>query len=234
VASDDEANIVGRQQQKQATTEFGNANANNALAGQNNQVALGNVNAANQLATKAGGTSDKLFNSLFPTVQGDILNPQGYGQGDMAAMNTAVGQAAGGAAGAEQGRSELNAARTRNIGGFQAGSDEAAREGMRTNAAGALSVQGKNADMKQNQRAAGIKEMSNMFGMSQDELLKAMGLSNQALGEGNQAIGQGNSAVGTGVGAVNAGTNAGNNGWFQNMMALLNAGSRGAGAAAGA
>lgn len=151
-----------------------------------------------------GGNASHIYGTLEPQLEQEALNPQGYGGSDLAAMNTAVGQATGGATAAAKGEADLDAARTGNRGGFQTALDESARNGMRTNADAALAIQGKNADLKQRQQQAGIAGLGNLYGENTGDELKALGLENESIGEGNNSI--------------NAGVNASNSGWYQNLL----------------
>lgn len=155
-----------------------------------------------------GGNASHIYGTLEPQLEGEALNPQGYGASDIAGMNTQVGQATGGATAAAKGEGELDAARTGNRGGFQTALDDSARTGMRTNADAALAIQGKNADLKQKQQQVGISGLEGLYGENSGDELKALGLENESIGEGNQSVG--------------AETAAGNSGWYQNLLNYMN------------
>src|ERR1700722_16582488 len=159
-----------------------------------------NYNQANQLETAALGNSTALYDQLDPTYTQEATNPQGYGAPDIAAMDTAAEQSAGGAEGSAVGQGNREAAANRNSGSFAPALDEASRAAGRNFSADALSVQNKNADLKQKQRQEGISGLSGLQGEQNSDILGSIGLENQS---------------------TNSLVNAGNSGWFQNMMALM-------------
>ncbi len=156
-----------------------------------------------------GGNASHIYGTLEPQLEAEAANPQGYGQVDLNAMNTAVGQSTGGATAGAKGEGYLDAARTGNRGGFQTALDESAREGMRTNANAALNIQGKNAELKEKQKQLALAGLGNLYGENSGNELKALGLENESIGAGNQSIGEENQA--------------GQSGWFQNLIAGLKA-----------
>lgn len=157
---------------------------------------------AGSVASGAQGTAGTLFKQLFPFYSGEITNPTGYGASDLAAMNTASGESTGGSVAGAVGQGNLQAARTRNAGAFQAAADESARAGMRQNSTNALKTQEANANLKQKQQQAGAEGIGNLYGQNVNEMLAAMGLQNQD---------------------INTEIKAGQSGWFQNMLGFLNA-----------
>lgn len=184
---------MARKAQDQANQNFNNS-----------QDVLGR---AKGISDVAGGRSSQVYDTLFPTLQNEVTNPQGYDPSDIAAMNTAVGQSTGGATAAAVGAGDLEASRTGNKGDYQTSIDDSAREGARLSAQKALEVQGNNADLKQRNRQMGIAGLGSLFGEESGRQLNALNVGNNAIGEGNSAI--------------NAGVNAGNSGWFQNLMKLI-------------
>jgi hypothetical protein len=172
-------------------------------------MARGATNQANKTFGEAQsafntGTNraNALYGQLMPILQGEATNPQGYSPKDLGAMNTASQQSVGGSTAGAVGEGNLAAARTRNAGAFAPALDEAAREGGRTLSQNALEIQGKNADLKQKQQQAGISGLGSLYGQNSDELLKALGLGNEA---------------------TNTAINSGKSGWFQNMLGLITA-----------
>jgi hypothetical protein len=188
---------MARSAQKQASTNFDNS-----------QKTLGQATDASH---EFGGNASHLFGVLDPTLEQEALHPQGFSGEDLAAMNTAVGQATGGATAGAKGEGYLDAARTGNRGGFQTALDESAREGMRTNADAALNIQGQNANLRERNRQSGIAGLGALYGENAGDELKSLGLENESIGEGNQAIDEE--------------TKAGQSGWFQNMLGAINAAS---------
>lgn len=170
-----------------------------ARAAQNEAKAA--VKNDNQHAADYTSNANDVYSTLDPQLKAEATAPQGYGQGDLAAMNTAVGQSTGGATAGAVGQAGLTAARTGNRGGFQGALGESAREGMRTNADAALKIQGANADLKQRQQQAGIQGLQGLYGTNVNATLSSLGLA---------------------PGAINAETQAGNNGWLQNTLNTIN------------
>lgn len=150
----------------------------------------------------ANANANDLYSKLFPILQGEATNPQGYSPKDVSAMNTASQQSIGGSTAGAVGEGNLAAARTRNAGAFAPALDEAARSGTRQLSENALGIQQKNADLKQKQQQAGIAGLGGLYGQNSDELLKALGLGNEA---------------------TNTAIKSGQSGWFQNMLAAINA-----------
>lgn len=170
---------MARQQQGQAKTLFNEGQG-----------------AVNTATTNA----NSLYSSLFPQFSAEATNPQGFGAGDLAKMNTAAQQSVGGATAGAVGEGSLRAARTRNSGGSDMALDQAVRSGQQTLSQDALGVQGENAALKEEQRQAGLSGLSSLYGTNTSAMLSALGLGNQS---------------------VQAGTQAGQSGWFQNMTGLI-------------
>jgi len=172
-------------------------------------VARGATNQANQSFREATNTfntgtqnSSQLYRQLFPILKGEALNPQGFAPQDLNAMNTASQESVGGSTAGAVSEGNLQAARTRNAGGFAPALDEAARSGGRTLAKNAQDVQTKNAMLRESNRQAGIGGLGDLYGQNSRNMLSALGLGNQAT---ENAI------------------NSGKTGWFQNMLGLINA-----------
>ena len=160
------------------------------------------VNNENRVAGNLEGRSNTLFDTLEPQLTSEATNPQGYGAKDLAATNTAAQQSIGGSTAGAVGSGNVMAARTRNRGGFSAAADEAARSGQRELSQRATEIQGQNAQLKENQRQAGLSGLQGLYGTNLSGSLAAMGLV---------------------PGTINAETNAGKSGWFQNFLGLLSA-----------
>jgi hypothetical protein len=143
-----------------------------------------------------------LYNQLVPTFTQEATNPQGYGKTDLAAMNTAAQQSAGGGVGAAVGEAGTKAAANRNLGSFAPALDEASRGATRTLGQEALNTQVQNAGLKERQRQAGISGLSGLQSQQNEDIMKSLGLSNQS---------------------ANLELEAGKSGWFQNMVNLINA-----------
>ena len=79
----------------------------------------------NQMSGFYKGRSNAVFNTLFPSLQKELVNPHGFGS-DMNAINTANQQSIGGSVAGAVGQGNLQAARTGNAGAFAPALDEAA------------------------------------------------------------------------------------------------------------
>src|SRR6185437_368522 len=142
----------------------------------------------NQMSGFYKGRENNVFHSLFPTLQGEMTNPQGFGK-DLGAINTANQQSIGGSEAGAVGQGNLTAARTRNAAGFAPALDEAMRTGGRQLSQTATGVQEQNAYLKSQQQQQAIQALSGLYGENTDATLRALGLSNQSLGMSNQALG---------------------------------------------
>jgi hypothetical protein len=162
--------------------------------------ALANSGTENKMAAGSNANATDIYSKLMPQYQAEATNPQGYSAGDLAAANTAGGQAVGGSVAGAVGQGNLTAARTRNAGGFAPALDAAAQSGMKQSSDNALGVQMANANMKQQNQQAGLAGEANLYGQNSGNALSAMGLSNNSL---NAATGAAQQTQGT----INAGIN---------------------------
>lgn len=157
----------------------------------------------------AKSTSNDLYKQLFPMLEREATNPEGYAPQDLAAQRTAAEQSIGGATAGAVGEGGLAAARTRNAGGFQSAGDEAVRSGERELSQRAVETEANNANLKESKRQAGLGGLASLYGTNMQTMLSSLGLGNQS--------------TEAGVGATNALTQAGQSGWFQNMLGAINA-----------
>lgn len=157
---------------------------------------------SNQVYTGANQNSSDLYKQLFPMLTQEATHPTGYDSKDLAAMNTASQQSVGGSTASAVGDLDLQAARSRNAGGFAPAEDEAVRSGQRQLSENALGIQGANADLKEKQKQLGIQGLGGLYGQNTGDMLSALGLQNQS---------------------TNTNVEAGKSGWFQNMTDLISA-----------
>ena len=150
----------------------------------------------------ANSNAQQLYGQLFPALTQEATNPQGYSPKDLSAMNTASQQSVGGATAGAVGEGNLAVARTRNSGGFAPAMDEAVRSGERQLSSNALQTQTNNANLKEAQQQEGLAGLGSLYGTNTGNALSALGLGNQA---------------------TQTGVQAGNSGWFQNLLAAMNA-----------
>lgn len=179
-------------------------------------------NQATGAATQAQNNSNQLFESgssignfLAPELESQAANPQGFSPTDMAAMDTAGLQSAGGSQAAAVGAGALRDARTRNAGGSDATAAQSGRDASATAARTALGSRVANAEAKQGQRAQALGGLGNLYGTN---------------------VTGSNQALGIVPSAVNANTNAQNASWdWANYLLdpLIANGKAAAGAAAG-
>ena len=161
------------------------------------QAATAGLDRSNQL----GGQSGALYSTLAPQLQAQAASPPGINPTDLAAINTAGQESAGGAQAAAVGQGSLMANRTRNAGSADAAIDASTREAGAQANKGALTAQILNAKTKQDQQAQALQGEEGLYGTT-------TGAANQALG--------------IVPGAVNANTNAANsNPWDKYLTTLL-------------
>ena len=175
----------------------------------------------NQMSGFYKGRANNVFHSLFPTLQGEMTNPQGFGK-DLGAINTANQQSIGGSVAGAVGQGNLQAARTGNAGGFAPALDESARAGARQMSQNAVGVQEANSYLKQQQRDAATRALSGLYGENTDATLKALGLANEGLGLSNDSLK-------TALGADQLSQNA----WLQPLVAGMQGASKVAAAGMG-
>lgn len=105
----------------------------------------------------------------------------------MAYMNTASQQSLGGGVSATTGQANLEAARTRNAGGFQGAIGSATRGAQRQLSQNAVSIQTDQARMQQQQRAAALQQLQQLYGVDEATALGYLNSSTNALGEENKS-----------------------------------------------
>lgn len=171
-----------------------------ARAAQNqasNLVGTAGTTAAQSNASAAGVNS-----TLNPFLNSELLHPQGYSQPDQTAMLSSVMGGAGGATAGVTGQANLEAARARNSSGFSGALDAAARTRQQAVAGQSEGIAAKNADIKNTQQQSAAAGLQGLYGTDSGNVLKALGLQDQAIGTETQA---------------------GQSGWLQNATGILNA-----------
>lgn len=123
-----------------------------------------------------GSTASQIGSSVIPGLEQQAANPTGYTPVQKGAQLVAGEQGAGGANAGITGEANLEAARTRNAGGFGGALDEAARVKGRQLSQNALGVENKSADLAQKKQQFAQGELSGLYGMDTNASLKAMGL----------------------------------------------------------
>jgi hypothetical protein len=126
------------------------------------------------------GKGNQLYGWLEPAEQQQYLNPQGYSPQQMGAMNTASQESTGGSVGGATGQANLEAARTRNAGGFQGAVSSSARSAGRNLATNALDVQMAQANLQQQQKAQALQSLQGLYGMDMNQALSYLNASTSA------------------------------------------------------
>jgi hypothetical protein len=126
---------------------------------------------ANQQAGAASSQEGQFTNSMgqdsnaiMPELQKEIGKPEGYTPGQMAGMNTASQQAAGGSQAGAITQGSLASGRTRNAGGYGAAIADSGASAGRGLAQRALGVQTENAQLAQSKQQNALKEVGGLYG----------------------------------------------------------------------
>lgn len=168
-----------------------------AVTQANNLQQTDATSAAQSNASAAGVNS-----TLNPFLTSELLHPQGYSQQDKTSMLSAAQGGAGGATAGLTGQAALEAARTRNGGGFATALDAAARSRQQATAGASEGIAAQDANLKNSQQQSAASGLQGLFGTDSGNALKALGLQDQAIGTE---------------------TDAGKSGWLQNATGILNA-----------
>lgn len=126
------------------------------------------------------------YNYLYPQLTAEAANPQGYTPQQLAYMNTASEESLGGGEAATTGQANLEAARTRNAGGFSGAVGSANRANQRQLSQNALGIQKNQADLQQAQRQQALQSLQALYGVNEQDALGYLNSSNSALNAENQ------------------------------------------------
>lgn len=171
-------------------------------------------NAASTAATTAGGYGAQaggIGANLVPFLTRQMTNPQGYSQGDIGARLTSAMAGAGGATAGLTGAAGKMASTTRNLMGFSAALDSAARQRDKSVAGVGEKIAADNADVKLKQQQEAANSLSGLYGTD----VRA-----QTENAGQVAP------------DINSEVNANKTGWLQNLEGIMNTISGGGNAAA--
>lgn len=127
------------------------------------------------------------YNFLDPTLKKEATDPQGYTPQQQAYMRTASEQSLGGGVGATTGQANLEAARTKNAGGFQAAVGTANRGAQRQLSQNALGIEKGQADLQQAQKQQALQSLQSLYGTGGAQGIGYLQTSNQALKDENSA-----------------------------------------------
>ena len=158
--------------------------------GRGSDQATGAATQASNLSTNLTNNSNALYSTLAPTLEGEVAHPTGYNPMDLAKMNTAAEQSAGGTQAGATGQGALLASRTKNPGTAAAAIAESARGAGEDLSQKALGIQTGNARLKQQQQQEGIAGLG--------------GLTNEETNAGITSLGQVAPLVQANTAAVNA------------------------------
>lgn len=158
-----------------------------------NNAGTGQANSATQWGNASGVNS-----YLTPTLESEANNPQGYTPQQQAYMNTASQQSEGGSTSGITGQANLEAARTRNAGGFQGAIGTGSRTAQKQLSQNALGIQAQQANLQQQQRQQALQSLQSLYGTDLSSALSYLGESNTALADENNASGA-NSLLGRGL-----------------------------------
>lgn len=168
---------------------------------------------ASATGANLGSTASEIGSSIIPGLESEAANPTGYTPVEKGQQLVAGEQGSGGATSGVTGQANLEAARTRNAGGFGGALDEAERIKGRQLSQNALNVENKSSDLAQKKQQFAQGELGGLYGMDTKASLEAMGLVPQD---------------------INAATNSEKVGWMQDFNDIMNDLKLGAqGAAAG-
>src|SRR5271165_169743 len=146
---------------------------------------LANSGTAQNLSNNLTANASNIYGGLEPTLQAEAAHPQGYTPTQLANMNTAAMQSAGGSQAGAVGQGGLLAARTRNAGAAQNAVGAGARQAGQNLSNAAVGTQLQNANLQQKQQQAGISGLGGLYNTELGQGENALGLSNQALSGAN-------------------------------------------------
>jgi hypothetical protein len=145
--------------------------------------AKGNKTTADTLGSNLGSEAAGVGAAVIPGLEREATNPQGFAPTDVNNMLVAGGEAVGGANAGITGEANLEAARTRNAGGFASALDEAARTKSRQLSTNALNVSGEQAREKLKQQQFAQTQLADLMKSDRANQLRAMGLSDEAIAQ---------------------------------------------------
>lgn len=147
------------------------------------KTAGSNAAAATGTAGGFGSQASQIGSTIIPGLEQEATHPTGYTPEQLNAQRVASQQGLGGATSGITGQANLEAARTRNAGGFAAALGEAARAKNRQASQNEVELQARNADLANKKQRQAQQQLSGLYGTDVSSQLKAMGLSDQALQE---------------------------------------------------
>lgn len=146
-------------------------------------TALKQLNTENAYSAPLSDRGTSAWNTAFPILEGEAVNPQGYTPAQKTSMNTATQQSLGGSVAGAVGQGNLTAGRTRNPGSLGAALDASAMGGMKRGSTAALGVEEQSANLAQEKQQNALKELGSLYGTNVEGLGKMMANANQALSQ---------------------------------------------------
>lgn len=146
-----------------------------------NSTSKANSTSATGNANQYGAQGQQIASSIIPGLEQQAQHPTGYDPTTENNMRVGSAQALGGATSGITGQANLEAARTRNAGGFTAALSEAARDRDRQASANELGIQNQSAQLAQEKQMNAQKQLAGLYGTDTENQLKSMGLANQDL-----------------------------------------------------
>mgnify|MGYP005815069293 CR=1 FL=1 len=146
-----------------------------------NKDLFANSGIANKLQGQYSNAANSIYGTINPVLSTQAV--QGFTPQQLADVNTAGQQSLGGAVAGAVGQANLQAARTRNAGGYQGAIRSAAQLAMKQNSQNALQTQ--LASIEQQNKA--LQALQQLYGTNVGAGLTALGTSNQALNYENQS-----------------------------------------------
>ena len=140
-----------------------------------NAAAQTAANSAISISGQSNTNAESLYGTLAPQLEAEAAHPAGFAPTDLAAMNTAAQQSAGGSEGAAVGQGALRAARTRNAGAADAAIAQSGRQAGQELSKGALGTQIANSNLKNTQQQHALTELGNLYGQNLGESVGALG-----------------------------------------------------------
>lgn len=151
-----------------------------------NKLLLNNGGEGQAQQQQLSGAGSGISSFLTPTLESEATNPQGYTPQQLAYMNTASQQSLGGSTAGVTGQANLEAARTRNAGGFQGAIGSGSRTAQRQLSQNALGIQAQQANLQQQQRQQALQALQQLYGIDESTALGYLNSSNSALSDENQ------------------------------------------------
>lgn len=160
--------------------------------GRGSDVAQNSATQSQSTASGLTGNANSLYGNLAPMLTSQAAYPVGFSPEDESSMETGAMDTAGGSEAGAVGEGNLEAARTRNAGGFGQAVSDASRGAGETLSRGLLGVRNANANLKQRQHDEAIGGLEGLY---------------------NTNVSGANQALGNVAPLVNSDTNAENASW---------------------